>query len=117
MHKSGTSLIAATLHAAGIAILDGNEPDPHVERASTLNNAVLAMASAVLAPQADPACAARELVHMLYAQGLLGPRLCHRALHQPNLRQTWSKDQIRHSAALGLIARESSRPMPALWLP
>ena len=52
-----------------------------------------------------------------HAQGLLGPRLCRRSLHQPNLRQTWRKDQIRHSAALGLIARESSRPMPASWLP
>ena len=58
-----------------------------------------------------------ELVHMLYARGLLGPRPCRRSLHQPNLRQTWRKDRIRHSAALALIARESSRPMPALWLP
>ena len=61
MHKSGTSLIAATLHASGIAMRDDNDPDPTVERASTraLNKAALAMADAHSLSIATPLSPAR----------------------------------------------------------
>jgi hypothetical protein len=128
MHKSGTSLIAATLHAAGIAMLDGNEPDPHVERASTraLNNAVLAMAdghSLSIATPLSPARlqpqhrnAARRLLSALAAAspsqaappsptpawGFKDPRtlLTYRALWEPLLSDPCLVGIVRHPAAV-----------------
>jgi len=61
MHKSGTSLIAATLHGAGIAMVEGDAQGHTVERASTraLNKAVLAMGHAHSLSIAAPLSPAR----------------------------------------------------------
>jgi hypothetical protein len=117
MHKSGTSLIAATLHGAGIAMVEGDAQGPTVERASTraLNKAVLAMGHAhslsIAAPlsparlQPQQQAAARRLLAALRgtpAWGFKDPRtlLTYRALWEPLLNSPCLVGIVRHPAAV-----------------
>jgi len=132
MHKSGTSLIAATLHGAGITMVEGDAQGPTVERASTraLNKAVLAMGHAhslsIAAPlsparlQPQHQAAARRLLAALSgtpAWGFKDPRtlLTFRALWEPLLNSPCLVGIVRHPAAVfahyrgdGLLLRPRS---------